>query len=140
MAEICPHMLALLSQHTPTVMAADAKTMLKEPKTKLQAQQSTQAGPSSSLEDMLPGALLTQPSPPQPQLMTKQTLLARHWVELAAEQKKMHSGRLRQRPTRLVRALDMQQTGLLMALSGLVTRPKMQASMPAEQQPRLRTT
>ena len=114
--------------------------MLKEPKTRLQARQITQAGPFSTLEGMLPAALLTQPSLQLPQLATKQTQLARQLGELAAEQKKMLSGRLTQRPTRLVRALDMPQTGLLMVLSGLVTRLKMQASLLVEQQLKLRTT
>ena len=53
------------------------RTMLKEPKTKQQAPQITQAGHFSMLEDTLPAALLTQPGLQLSQLVIRPAQLAR---------------------------------------------------------------
>ena len=91
------------------------------------------------LADTQPAAQPTQPSLQLAQLATEQTQPARRSAEAAAEQKKMRSGRQTTQPTRLVRALGMLPTGLLMVLGGPVRKQRTLGSMWAEQQPRLKT-
>lgn len=122
------------------VIAAGVGMMitLKEPKTKLELQPTTQAKLLNMLAGTLLAAPLTQPDLQPPQLATKQTQLARQLGELDAKQKTTHGGQLIELLTRLRRGPDMLQTKLLMVRSGLKIALKRWVSTLAERQLRLK--